>query len=170
VTRRSTAVDVAFQSDAWPAACPAVRQLARTAARRAVARGIPHRHWARPPRIELAIVLADDRAVARLNRRFRGKRGPTNVLSFPARASDAGNPPGIPLMLGDVVLALETVLREAAEQQKPVADHLAHLVVHGVLHLIGYDHASEADACRMEALEKSILAELGVPDPYRDTR
>jgi len=78
-------------------------------------------------------------------------------------------PPGAPLLLGDVVLALETVRREAAEQNKPLADHLRHLVVHGVLHLLGYDHADAAGAAAMEAREIAILAELGVPNPYRDT-
>jgi probable rRNA maturation factor len=72
------------------------------------------------------------------------------------------------VLLGDVVLAVETVARESAEQKKPVADHLLHLTVHGVLHLLGYDHLTQAEAAAMESLERSILAELGVPDPYRE--
>jgi probable rRNA maturation factor len=78
-------------------------------------------------------------------------------------------PDGAPLLLGDVVLAFETVCREATEQDKPLADHLRHLVVHGVLHLLGHDHENAAEAAIMEAREIAILAELGVPNPYRDT-
>ncbi|HEV2300814.1 MAG TPA: rRNA maturation RNase YbeY [Stellaceae bacterium] len=169
MTRPFAAADVILRRDGWSNACPEVRRLVRAAARRAVARGMADRGWPPPARLEVAILLADDSELARLNRRFRGKPGPTNVLSFPASAPGAATAPGTPLVLGDVALALETVVREAAEQQKPLPDHLAHLVVHGVLHLIGYDHHSAADAARMESLEKSILAELGVPDPYRDT-
>jgi probable rRNA maturation factor len=119
-------------------------------------------------RVELSVTLTDDAEQARLNRLYRGRDGPTNVLSFPAGANSSGLP-GMPLLLGDVVLAFETTAREAREQQKPVADHLRHLVVHGVLHLLGCDHEAEAEALTMEALEKEILAALGVPDPYQDT-
>ncbi|HEX7970330.1 MAG TPA: rRNA maturation RNase YbeY, partial [Stellaceae bacterium] len=103
--------------------------------------------------------------VRALNRQWRGKDVPTNVLSFPALG--ATPPPGAPRLLGDVVLAFETVAAEAAAQDKPLADHLRHLVIHGVLHLLGFDHESDADAQRMEASEIAILAGLGVPDPYR---
>ena len=91
------------------------------------------------------------------------------MLAFSAADPASPLPAGAPLLLGDVVLAFETVRREAAEQQKPLADHLRHLVVHGVLHLLGYDHAEPAAAEAMEAREIAILAELGVPNPYRDT-
>ena len=168
MTRGVAAVDVVLHCEGWPKALPGLRRRVRSAARRALERGRAACGWPPPGPLELAVVLADDAELGRLNRRFRGKRGPTNVLSFPAAAPGAAGPDAAPLVLGDLVLALETVLREAAAQNKPVADHLAHLVVHGVLHLIGYDHQSEADARRMESLEKSILAELGVPDPYRD--
>jgi probable rRNA maturation factor len=170
VRRAPAAVDLILRSEGWPNACPEVRPLVRAAARRAVARGMADREWSPRGRVELAILLADDAELGRLNRRYRGKRGPTNVLSFPASASGEAVAPDAPVVLGDVAIALETVLREAAARKKPVADHLRHLVVHGVLHLIGYDHHSAADARRMESLETSILAELGVPDPYRDTR
>jgi probable rRNA maturation factor len=104
-----------------------------------------------------------------LNRRWRGTDAPTNVLAFPAADPTVATPLGAPLLLGDVVLAFETTHREAAEQEKPLAAHLRHLVVHGVLHLLGYDHVDDADATTMEEREIAILAELGVPNPYRDT-
>src|SRR5437879_9092709 len=110
--------------------------------------------------VELAVLLTDDAAVRRLNATWRGLDKPTNVLSFPAaEAADAPH-------LGDVAIAFETTAREAKDEGKPLADHLAHLAVHGFLHLVGYDHQSDADAERMEQLERDILARLNVPDPY----
>jgi probable rRNA maturation factor len=104
----------------------------------------------------LCLVLADDALQRRLNREFRGRDKPTNVLSFEAA----------PGALGDVVLALETIAAEAEAQGKTLADHVAHLVVHGVLHLRGYDHETQGQARRMERLEIEILAGLGIADPY----
>lgn len=120
---------------------------------------------------ELCIVLGDDALVARLNKAYRGKDGPTNVLSFPAaEMPDTGVPEQAfgdeqPL-LGDVVLARETIEREAGAQSKSFADHLTHLTVHGVLHLLGHDHIDDPDAEEMEALERDILEDLGIADPY----
>ena len=116
----------------------------------------------------LGVILTDDAEQRRLNRTYRGLDASTNVLSF-ALSDRADEMPGAPLLLGDVVLAVETIAREAAEQQKPIADHLRHLTVHGVLHLLGFDHQSDAEAAVMEAREVEILKILGVPDPYRDT-
>ncbi|HMN51379.1 MAG TPA: rRNA maturation RNase YbeY, partial [Xanthobacteraceae bacterium] len=96
----------------------------------------------------------------------RGIDKPTNVLSFPAAQINA---PGAPRLLGDVVLAYGTVAREAAEESKPFLNHAAHLVVHGVLHLLGFDHMNDNDAETMEAKERSILSTLGIPDPYEGT-
>ncbi len=118
----------------------------------------------RPGPAELAVVLADDRLVRSLNREYRGRDRATNVLSF--AGLDGPDELGAPCLLGDVVLARETVVREACEQGKTPADHLAHLVVHGVLHLLGYDHQTTAQAETMETLERAVLAELGVADPY----
>jgi probable rRNA maturation factor len=110
----------------------------------------------------VSIVLSSDASVAVLNGRYRKKPKPTNVLSFPP---GPGSPDGY---IGDIVLAIETILREAKEQDVPPEHHLQHLIVHGLLHLSGYDHETDADAERMEALEIMILARLGVANPYTD--
>jgi probable rRNA maturation factor len=112
---------------------------------------------------EVSIRLADDAQVRALNARWRGIDKPTNVLSFPAVAAEkiAGAP-----LLGDIVLAFETAQREAAGENKALADHVVHLTVHGFLHLLGFDHQIADEADRMEALEASILAELGIENPY----
>jgi probable rRNA maturation factor len=111
---------------------------------------------------ELSIVLTDDSAMRVLNRDWRGVDTATNVLSFPTRRS-AGEPP----LIGDIVLAYETIAAEAKGQHKPFAHHVAHLAVHGFLHLWGYDHVREADAETMEKIERSVLRKLAIPDPYR---
>jgi len=169
VNRPRLAVAVAAPCRAWLEACPDAKLIIRAAARRCVTAGMAP--TADPPgQVEVAVTLADDAEQRRLNRIFRGRDASTNVLSFPATSPPGLRPPaGAPLLLGDVVLAFETVAREAAVQQKPFADHLRHLVVHGVLHLLGHDHERAGEAAVMESLECAILAELGVPDPYRDT-
>lgn len=112
---------------------------------------------------ELVVVLTDDAAIRTLNHQWRGFDKATNVLSFPApdTPSDA-----TVQHLGDIVIAFETLAREASDEGKPFHHHLSHLAVHGFLHLLGYDHESERDAEVMEQLERTILAKLGVPDPY----
>ena len=152
-------VEFVAASPRWRSALPA-RPLARaTIAAAAAESGV-----ALSPGAELCIHLADDEHVRALNARWRGLDQPTNVLSFPAAA-----PAEIAKarLIGDVVLAFETMAREAADEGKPLADHYRHLVAHGFLHLIGFDHDNDADAERMEALETRILARLGVVDPYR---
>ena len=115
------------------------------------------------PDAELAVTLSDDARVAALNGEWRDKPKPTNVLTFPAVEPDeTADAP----MLGDVILAFETVDREAREEGKSLSDHVSHLVVHGVLHLFGYDHLDDEEAEEMEALETRALARLGVADPY----
>ncbi len=146
-TRRAK-VDVVLLDAAWAKALPSVERLVRKAARGALGRRTA----------SLAIALADDRRVRALNKRDRKKDKSTNVLSYPS---------GEKAFLGDIVLARQTVWREARAQKKAPADHLMHLVVHGTLHLMGHDHEiSEADAERMETLERRILARLGIADPY----
>ena len=113
----------------------------------------------------LTISLLTDDAVAELNRQWRNKTGPTNVLSFPA-AKDMPLPPGEPRPLGDIMLAAGVVRREAVQQNKPLEHHLVHLAVHGILHIMGYDHINEAEAVEMERLEVDILNVLGIANPY----
>ena len=138
---------VVVLDDGGPKALPGVERLVCKAARAAARRGK-----------SLNVALADDKAVRVLNKRDRKKDKPTNVLSYPS---------GEHAFLGDIVLARQTVWREARAQKKAPADHVAHLVVHGVLHLLGHDHETgEADAERMEALERRILKRLGIADPY----
>jgi probable rRNA maturation factor len=121
-------------------------------------------------RAGLAILLTDDSAIRALNRDWRKRNAATNVLSFPARSFSARSLRGrSPRHLGDIVIAYETVAREAVIEGKPFGHHLVHLAVHGYLHLLGHDHATEREADRMERLEIDILARLGVPDPYRGT-
>jgi probable rRNA maturation factor len=152
-------IDVSRPSRRWNALARATATV-RGAARAALAHVDP----AGTP-VSLAVALADDRRVRDLNARWRGKDRATNVLSFPAPAG----PAGAGRFLGDVILAFETVAREAEEQGKTLADHTAHLVVHGTLHLAGLDHRDEREAEAMEAAERAILAGLGIADPYADS-
>ncbi|MFY8139896.1 MAG: rRNA maturation RNase YbeY [Caulobacter sp.] len=141
-------IDIEVEDPAWSAALPEPEAVVLPAAEAAL-----------DARAGVTILLTDDDSVAALNERFRGKAGPTNVLSFPAPDNPEDH-------LGDIALAYGVCAREAAEQGKPLAHHLQHLVAHGVLHLLGYDHLTEAEAEEMEARERRILAGLGVPDPY----
>jgi probable rRNA maturation factor len=122
-------------------------------------------------RLEVSLVFTDDAEQRRLNHSYRQRDAATNVLSFPnmeeADRGAAAAASAAPRLLGDVVLARETVAREARDQDKRLEDHVAHLLVHGVLHLLGYDHQNNDEAERMEALETAILAEMGIADPYR---
>jgi probable rRNA maturation factor len=128
--------------------------LARALAAAAAAEGVSG---------EVSLLLGDDAAITALNRQWRGKDGPTNVLSFPAPEGGQG---GGRRFLGDIALAVETIVAEAEFQAKPIGAHAAHLVVHGFLHLLGYDHQDPTDAEAMEARERAILLSLGIEDPY----
>ena len=164
--RSVATIDIASACVGWERLCPDVRTLALNTARAAVTDGIAVMALISPARVELGITLLDDAGQRQLNQRYRGKRASTNVLAFPLWDPSTRVPRGAPILLGDVVLAFETVEREAADQGKTFVDHFRHLVVHGILHLLGWDHQSEDAAVKMEALETSILAKLGVPDPY----
>ena len=149
-------LDILIEDGDWSAFAPvdeALRQVADAVAQRLDIDAA-----------EAAIALSSDERVRALNRTYRGKDKPTNVLSFPAGEHAA--PFGLRRHLGDVVLAAETVAREAAAEGTPPRHHLQHLAVHGLLHLLGYDHDTEPQAREMEALEAEILAQIGVPDPY----
>jgi probable rRNA maturation factor len=165
--RPLAAIDVASPCISWKRICPDAQRLARDAAWAALVDGIAATGFASPMRVELGITLTDDAQQMYLNRRYRGQDASTNVLAFRAWEAGIQAPPGAPLLLGDVVLAFETVAREADQQLKPFCHHVRHLIVHGVLHLLGCDHRSKADAITMERLETSILAKLGIPDPYQ---
>ena len=153
------ALEIETEAEGW-GGLPGFETLAQQAADAALAA------LAQPPGRDLTatLLLADDAAVRALNRDWRGQDKPTNVLSFPAPATPGSGP----RHLGDVVLALETVKREAGLEDKRTVDHAAHLVVHGLLHLLGHDHETDREADAMEAIEVAALARLGIPDPYRE--
>jgi len=155
--RRAAApvIDIQTQSPLWdsqPLAAQTVRDAIAAAAEFATSAG------------DVSVVLTDDASIRKLNREWRGFDKPTNVLSFPAAKPGLQGPPPL---LGDVIVAYETMAREAAEEAKPFLHHLAHLVVHGYLHLLGYDHQTDSEAGAMEALECDILRRLRIADPYR---
>jgi probable rRNA maturation factor len=165
-------IDVLVASDRW-------KKNARTAGKTttASAQAIVRRAVTRAAEAvlakgegELAIVLTDDAAIRLLNRDWRGVDAATNVLSFPAKNADGKKPANgkkTAEHFGDIVLAFETIAREARGESKPFAHHLSHLAVHGFLHLVGYDHEREKDAEVMEDTERAILRQLVIPDPYR---
>ncbi len=144
-------IEVEIESPAWTQALEDVEALARQAGEAALESASAQG--------DVVVLLTDDDAMAELNLQFRSKSGPTNVLSFPSPESARPH-------LGDVAVAFGVTSREAVQQGKSLADHLRHLVAHGVLHLVGYDHEDEAEAETMEALERRVLAGLGAPDPY----
>ncbi len=154
----SVAADILIEAGTWPGK-PRLARMVDAALDAALAA-------ARPPLAagaEVGIVFTDDAHVRALNRTYRGKDKPTNVLSFPAAPVEKGRfgPP-----LGDIVLAGETVAAEAAREGLALEAHATHLIVHGFLHLLGYDHVRDDDAAIMESLETSILSRLGIADPY----
>ena len=162
-------IDVEIEDEAWTHALPDAESMAVAAAEAALRghepppppqRPLPAEGEGAPRALGLVILLTDDETVRDLNARFRGKDKSTNVLSFPAPENPEGH-------LGDIALAYGVCAREAVEQGKPFAYHLQHLVAHGVLHLLGYDHMSDDEAEAMEGLERVVLAGLGVPDPYQ---
>jgi probable rRNA maturation factor len=148
----SPVVDVTVAAGAWPPA-EELELLAERSIGAAVATGV-----ALPAGSEVSILFTDDAAIRALNARWRGKDMPTNVLSFPQEKGP---------LLGDIVLAAETILNEAALAQKPLNEHIAHLIVHGFFHLLGHDHENPDEAERMEALERAALETMGIDDPYR---
>jgi probable rRNA maturation factor len=158
--RPDLTVDVSVEAGDWPPASE-LRKLADEAIGAATAAldaaGPASESRSSGPEKELSLLFTDDASIRRLNRAWRGKDAATNVLSFPQSSGP---------LLGDVILAAETVRREAALAGKPLEDHIVHLVVHGFLHLLGHDHEQDDDAEKMEELERVALKRLGIPDPY----
>lgn len=164
-------IDVTVPCAGWSAAVAAVEEVARRAARAAFEAAAEEAGTLPAAPAEASLVLADDALTRTLNRDYRGHDAATNVLSFAnldGAAQPGGAGPGMPVMLGDVVVAFETAAAEAAAEGCLLADHLSHLVVHGVLHLLGHDHQDEAAAAAMEAIEIRALSRLGLANPYPD--
>jgi probable rRNA maturation factor len=160
------AVSVIVEHAAWRETIGDPMPLLRRAAAAAVAEARRHRRSRSTWMPVVDVALMDDRAIRKLNKTYRGKDKPTNVLSFPSGEATEGKR----RRLGDVAIALGTVKREAKAQGKSVADHVTHLMVHAVLHLLGYDHEADPDAEEMEAIERKALAALDIADPYRDAK
>ncbi|MEL6768086.1 MAG: rRNA maturation RNase YbeY [Pseudomonadota bacterium] len=160
-------IDLVIEAPAWEEALPDLPAIAETAALAALT-AAGHAATGR----EIALLACDDARIASLNADFRGKPAPTNVLSWPAHPlappAPGAHPPALtaPGPLGDVAIALETCLAEAKAAGLPLKDHVLHLILHGCLHLLGYDHQTEADAALMEDMERRQLARLGIADPY----
>jgi probable rRNA maturation factor len=150
-------IDISVEAGNWADEASLTRLVDRAVAAAFAETGVAGRS-------ELSVVFSDDSHIQKLNAGWRGKDKPTNVLSFPAFPLVQGGP--LPPMLGDIVLAAETVAREAALEDKPVENHITHLVIHGLLHLLGYDHETDTEAEAMEAIERAALARLAIPDPY----
>lgn len=152
-------IDIAVEAGDWPA-----KRRLRSLVMKAVGAAFPEAGASSREPSELSVVFSDDAHIKVLNAGWRGKDKPTNVLSFPAFPVKPGD--ALPPMLGDIVLAAETVAREAALEGKPLEHHITHLIIHGLLHLLGHDHEDETQAERMESLERAALARLAIPDPY----
>jgi probable rRNA maturation factor len=153
-------LDISAASSLWRS-LPRARTLARETLAACVAESGLHAR----DRAEVSLLLTNDADMRALNARWRGHDTPTNVLSFPAAGTERLSESAA---LGDIALAFETLAREAKATGVPLADHYRHLIAHGFLHLIGYDHQTDDEAERMEALETRILARLGVANPYAD--
>lgn len=152
-------IDIALEAGEWPDEA-GLRAIAERATEAALAE-LGH---TREAGAELSLLFTDDAHIQVLNREWRGKDKATNVLSFPAFDVAPGDP--LPPMLGDIALAQETISSEAVLEEKPFEHHVTHLIVHGLLHLLGYDHETDEEAEEMEAIERRTLARLAIPDPY----
>lgn len=164
-------VDTLIEDDRWTGV--ALQDLAEEAARATLRRLRLY-----PDQFEISLLACDDERIAALNADYRGAPRPTNVLSWPEterRPKEPGDTPDLPVtdqggdpeLLGDIAIAFDTCQREAAEVDRSLADHISHLIVHSVLHLLGYDHITDKDAALMERIEVQTLADMGLPDPYR---
>lgn len=152
-------IDLLVEAEGWPP-----HDQLETIARKAVDAALIELGASGEAASELSLVFSNDAGIQELNAGWRGFDKPTNVLSFPAFSIAPGDK--LPPMLGDIVLAIETISRESSLETKPFEHHLIHLVVHGFLHLLGYDHESDGEAEVMETMERRVLARLAIPDPY----
>ena len=152
-------IDLMIEAGAWPG-----EDVLRALVNRAVPMALAEAEVEAVDGVELSLVFTDDASIQSLNAEWREKDKPTNVLSFPAFPMAPGD--ALPPMLGDIVLAYETVKREAELEGKPLENHITHLIIHGLLHLLGYDHETDEEAEEMETLERQALARLAIPDPY----
>ena len=162
-------LDISIDDDRW-------QQISLAALARQVVTATLHHQGLGTLSCELSLLACDDRRITELNDEFRDKPRATNVLSWPANELAADLPGGVPkrpepdftgeISLGDIAISYDTCAREAADASKPMGDHVHHLIVHGVLHLLGYDHIRDQDATLMEKIEVEILGKMGVDDPY----
>ncbi len=160
-------IDVSVQEPAWATSHLDLDEVARTAILQTL-RMAPLPEEIEDRMVEVSIVLANDDLLQILNREYRGKDKPTNVLSFAQIDADSPVPDDGPYPVGDIILSYQTIDREAKEQDKFFKDHYTHMLVHGMLHLLGYDHEEEDDATVMEALEIRILEQLNIQNPYME--
>jgi probable rRNA maturation factor len=174
VDRPRLSIAISVEDPSWAKLAPDAARLLRRAARDALAEAKDDGWKGSRVGHEISFVLTDDKRMRALNRAYRGKDKPTNVLSFAAldgaQLGSKGHKPGMPWMLGDVVLTSGVIAREAKAQRKSLQHHVSHLAVHGVLHLLGYDHEQDRDAEAMEALEIAALAGMGIANPYEMRR
>ncbi|WP_321393308.1 rRNA maturation RNase YbeY [Emcibacter sp.] len=174
MTADNIQLDINLEETGWDEELPGAGDLVQRCLQKVVAGTAEGKVLAEFPHLELSILLTGDKSIQVLNREYRGKDKATNVLSFPALSDEEIEDyfhrgailPDYPVSLGDIILALETVKSEAISSGKSLENHFCHLVVHGILHLLGYDHQNDADAEEMEGLEKAILGTLGIDDPY----
>ncbi|MEO0773917.1 MAG: rRNA maturation RNase YbeY [Pseudomonadota bacterium] len=156
-------LEISFEDDRWADA--GFRTLAEAAAKATLSHVLDPGDW------EISVLACNDARISDLNEGFREKPGPTNVLSWPSEERGAAEPGGTPLLpedteLGDIAISYDTCMREARAADMPLAQHATHLMVHAVLHLLGYDHIRDEDATLMEGIEIEILGKLGIPNPY----
>lgn len=161
----SLTVEIRIENKEWADVLPDVEKIIKKAAEAAWAKGNSAEFTLPVTDVEISVLLTDDATIQSLNRTYRNIDKPTNVLSF-ATLDDEDEPISEPFLAGDIIIAYETTAKEAQESKKALANHVFHLTVHGVLHLIGYDHTEENEAQKMEAMEIDILAAEGIENPY----
>ena len=160
-------IDIEIGFSKWPSQIKKLKTLVRAAATMAFTAGIKHNSWltGNDSQIELSILMSDDKNIQALNHQWREQDKPTNVLAF-ANFDKPPNECEDIILLGDIIIAYQTCLKEAVIQEKSLESHLQHLIIHGTLHLLGYDHMIAAEQEAMEALEIDIMKMLGLPNPY----